>query len=224
MPEHSSVHLQDKNWSLPIITDAWSALRYITDFSQIHITDFADILEENIPNVFIYRKADDKKYLSVSDIRRCIDDILLRPYDSTAVYVLIGFDEATREAQNAILKILEEPPIYARILLVVENPEWLLETIRSRCIILFQRASDEPLPHEIVMMIRAYFDRDTDMMVKYLYKAEYDTYTAKRIIMTAIPFVNYERMDAFESALIELEQVHENPRNILDKLFLSEFL
>ena len=45
------------------------------------------------------------------------------------------FDEATLKAMNAMLKILEEPPKYAIIILIVKNSESLIETIRSRCLL-----------------------------------------------------------------------------------------
>ena len=48
-----------------------------------------------------------------------------------------------KEGQNALLKTIEEPPLYALILLIVKNRELLLETIRSRCVILSFRAEPE---------------------------------------------------------------------------------
>ncbi len=47
--------------------------------------------------------------------------------------VLMGADRLTEEAQNALLKVLEEPPYRSLLLLVTQNPEALLPTIRSRC-------------------------------------------------------------------------------------------
>jgi len=49
------------------------------------------------------------------------------------VSVFPGFDAATEEAQNALLKTLEEPPAHAVLILTAENPEQLLPTIVSRC-------------------------------------------------------------------------------------------
>jgi DNA polymerase III subunit delta' len=65
-------------------------------------------------------------------------DISEIPYEKKHIYILRDFDEATREAMNATLKILEEPPEYAIIALVVKNPESLLETIHSRTLNLFR--------------------------------------------------------------------------------------
>lgn len=48
-------------------------------------------------------------------------------------YVLVGLDSASLPAQNALLKILEEPPAFTHILLTAEHTEQILDTILSRC-------------------------------------------------------------------------------------------
>ncbi len=62
------------------------------------------------------------------------------------VVILDGADAMNRNAANAVLKILEEPPERAVLLLVSENPGRLLPTIRSRC----RRLALKPLPCEAV--------------------------------------------------------------------------
>ena len=52
----------------------------------------------------------------------------------------------TVQAQNALLKTLEEPPAYAVIMLLTSNPEALLPTIQSRCVVLNMK----PVPDDIV--------------------------------------------------------------------------
>ncbi len=52
----------------------------------------------------------------------------------------------TKEAQNSLLKVLEEPPEYATIILIASNENKLLNTIRSRCIkINFNKLKDEEI-------------------------------------------------------------------------------
>ncbi|MDY2738201.1 DNA polymerase III subunit, partial [Intestinibacter sp.] len=55
------------------------------------------------------------------------------PYKSYKIYVFDEAQKMTVEAQNALLKTLEEPPKYAIIILVTNNKESLLDTIKSRC-------------------------------------------------------------------------------------------
>jgi hypothetical protein len=62
-------------------------------------------------------------------------DSHIRPYSGQAIYILQDIDTATGDATaNALLKILEEPPEYLLILLVVSRYQDLLETVRSRTI------------------------------------------------------------------------------------------
>ncbi len=76
--------------------------------------------------------------ISVDDIREQINgDIQIKPYGSPyKIYIIPGADMMTVQAQNALLKTIEEPPEYAIIFLLTENADSLLQTIRSRCVIL----------------------------------------------------------------------------------------
>ena len=65
------------------------------------------------------------------------------------VVVIDAVDEMRREASNAILKILEEPPRQALIMLVCHQPSRLLPTIRSRC----RRLMLQPLPETTVSQL-----------------------------------------------------------------------
>nr|WP_010681088.1 DNA polymerase III subunit delta' C-terminal domain-containing protein [Acetivibrio cellulolyticus] len=83
--------------------------------------------------------------ISVDDIRRMQQDICIRPmYSGKKVYLIAEADKMTVQAQNCILKTLEEPPGYAVIILTTSNSNSLLETIRSRSIIYnFRKNTDE---------------------------------------------------------------------------------
>lgn len=80
----------------------------------------------------------EKASISVEDIReQLVNDITIKPYSSAhKVYIIPDANKMTEQAQNALLKTIEEPPSYAITILVTENSDNLLETIRSRCIIL----------------------------------------------------------------------------------------
>lgn len=70
--------------------------------------------------------------LGVGESRAVAEAAGLRPLLGKSRALLIAADFLTREAQNALLKVLEEPPAGALILLVVPSPEHLLPTVRSR--------------------------------------------------------------------------------------------
>ena len=76
--------------------------------------------------------------ISVDDIRAQINnDVAIKPYSSRyKVYILNEAEKMTQQAQNALLKTLEEPPEYAVILLLTANVNSLLPTILSRCVVL----------------------------------------------------------------------------------------
>ena len=66
--------------------------------------------------------------------------------NSRKIYIINNSENMTREAQNALLKTLEEPPEYIVIILITTNANLLLNTIRSRCIkIQFLGLSDDEL-------------------------------------------------------------------------------
>ena len=77
-----------------------------------------------------------KDSIGVDEIRaQLVDDMAIKPYSSPyKVYLVDEAEKLTVQAQNALLKTLEEPPVYGIILLLTTNTEMLLPTIRSRCI------------------------------------------------------------------------------------------
>ena len=80
----------------------------------------------------------EKYSIGVDDIRNQINhDISIKPYSSPyKIYIVPDAEKMTEQAQNALLKTIEEPPQYAIILLLTNNIERLLPTILSRCVTL----------------------------------------------------------------------------------------
>lgn len=78
----------------------------------------------------------EKASISVDDIRNQLNnDVLIKPYSSKyKVYIIDEAEKLTEQAQNALLKTIEEPPEYAVILLLTNNSNLFLETIVSRCV------------------------------------------------------------------------------------------
>ncbi len=86
--------------------------------------------------------------IGVDDIRGQINnDVAIKPYSSPyKIYVVNEAEKMTQQAQNALLKTLEEPPEYAVILLLTSNINALLPTILSRCVVLNMKpVADEKL-------------------------------------------------------------------------------
>ncbi len=76
--------------------------------------------------------------ISVDDIREQVNkDIIVRPYSSRyKIYIIPEAELMNPQAQNALLKTIEEPPEYAVIMLLTNNIGKMLPTIISRCITL----------------------------------------------------------------------------------------
>lgn len=91
----------------------------------------------NQPDI-IYISHEKPNTISVEDIRAQINnDIVIKPYSSPRkVYIMNEGEKMTAQAQNALLKTLEEPPEYAVILILTANVDSLLPTVLSRCVVL----------------------------------------------------------------------------------------
>ena len=81
---------------------------------------------------FITVEDPDHKNVAVKIVRQIRDDVFVRPNESDWKLYLFPQDLGV-EGQNALLKILEEPPAYGIFLLLTDNPEKILPTVRSRC-------------------------------------------------------------------------------------------
>ncbi|MBP5773706.1 MAG: DNA polymerase III subunit [Eubacterium sp.] len=86
-----------------------------------------------------------KKTLGVDDIREQInEDALIKPYGSPyKIYIIPKSDTMTVQAQNALLKTIEEPPSYAIFILLAANIDAFLPTILSRCVMLNAKTVSE---------------------------------------------------------------------------------
>ena len=82
------------------------------------------------------------KNVAVKIVRAFRDDVFIRPNESDYKVYLFPQDLGV-EGQNALLKILEEPPQYGIFLLLTDNPEKILPTVRSRCTELKMQGLDQ---------------------------------------------------------------------------------
>lgn len=89
----------------------------------------------------------DGRVIKIEQIRLMQNKILEKPIVSNKkVYIINDADLMTKEAQNCLLKTLEEPPEYITIILIVSNESKMLTTIKSRCMkIQFQKIEDNEL-------------------------------------------------------------------------------
>jgi hypothetical protein len=88
----------------------------------------------NNPDVFLVEVPENKKSIGIAEIKTGIKWLETRPFSHDRKALLItGAEKMTTEAQNSLLKTLEEPPAYATIILLAKTLDTLLPTVISRC-------------------------------------------------------------------------------------------
>lgn len=114
------------------------ASEYISDFLKEREVNPIDI------NLQAFEKA-----MGIEDVRNIQKSILLKPFKGKTKAVIIeAYENITPEAQNALLKILEEPPANTIIIISVSKKELMLPTILSRCKIIALKEKEQSMTNE----------------------------------------------------------------------------
>ena len=91
------------------------------------------ILVQTHPDVTIIPPDPPQMLVKVDQVRHIIREIYYRPAEGRKRVYIFSEADFMKEAANSLLKILEEPPDFATLFLLTDNPSALLPTIRSRC-------------------------------------------------------------------------------------------
>ena len=102
------------------------------------------ILIQTFPDALVIPPDPPQMLVKVDQVRHVTGNIYYRPAEGRQKTYIFPESNFMKEAANALLKVLEEPPDYATLFLLAENSNALLPTIRSRCITLHLA----PLPLE----------------------------------------------------------------------------
>lgn len=137
--------------------------------------------------------------IKVEQIRNLIKKIYEKPVEANKkIYIINDADTMTDAAQNALLKILEEPPVYVIIILIGANEHSFLTTIKSRCIkINFQEIEKSELKKYIE-------SQGKNVEEKFL-----DIYQGS--------IGNFKKIEGEEELYLQLEELIKNIRNV-DKI------
>ena len=108
--------------------------------------------DRNQPDI-IYVSHEKPNNISVDEIRAQLNnDIAIKPYSSRyKIYIIDETEKMNQQAQNALLKTIEEPPAYGIIMLLTTNADSFLQTIRSRCITLNLKSVKDTVIKEHLM-------------------------------------------------------------------------
>lgn len=97
--------------------------------------------------------------ITVGQIRDVMFSAAVMPNEALRTVIVIETAHLMNaNAQNAFLKTLEEPPEHVRIILVTDEPNSLLATVRSRCVVLDSAAAETAAPQHVTQLAEAYFD------------------------------------------------------------------
>ncbi len=118
-------------------------------------SDIGKVLEEKRQDLFAVPVFAKKTSIRVARARAVIRRANSKPFGSPYnVFILVDAHAIREEAQNALLKLVEEPPAHCVLILITPNPDTLLNTIRSRC----QRVRFSPLEDKVVgKLLVAYY-------------------------------------------------------------------
>ena len=100
---------------------------------------------QNHPDFYVINE--DGENIKIETIREITEKVIEKPIISNKkVYIINDCDKMTKEAQNCLLKTLEEPPEFITIILISSNENIILNTIKSRCMtIKFKNIEDNLL-------------------------------------------------------------------------------
>lgn len=162
----------------------------------------------NHPDFFVIEP--DGNSIKIEQIREMQNKIIEKPIiSSKKVYVINDSDKMTKEAQNCLLKTLEEPPEFATIILIGSNESAYLSTIKSRCMILhFEKISNSELKE--ILINKFNLKIDNEMLLKF----------SQGSISKAIDIIeNKEIYEKIEEIISNI-----NNKDIIDIIKMSDIL
>ena len=106
----------------------------------------------NHPDI-IYISTEGDNIISVGKIRdQLVGSMEIKPYSSRyKIYIIKEAEKMMEDAQNALLKTIEEPPEYGIVIIITSQPEKLLPTIRSRCVMVSTKPVKEKDIHDYLV-------------------------------------------------------------------------
>lgn len=119
-------------------------------FAAELLGDLRRVEQGSHPDLFVLEPVGDQ--IRIDEVRALRRDLHMRPYEaSKRVYLIFSAETMNREAADALLKDLEEPPPYVVFVLIADELGPIAATIRSRCQpVSFHRLSEHAIHEEIV--------------------------------------------------------------------------
>ena len=185
-------------------------------------------LGNNQPDI-IYVSHEKPNTIGVEDIRTQINgDIGIKPYSSPRkIYIINEGEKMTVQAQNALLKTLEEPPAYAVILILTTQVEVLLPTILSRCVVLNMKPVSDALVKKYLMEELAVPDYKANICVAFargnvgkakLLASSEEFEKVKNEAITLVKYINDMEINEIVKAIKKISEYKFDVNDYLDIL------
>ena len=145
---HSYMFVGDNGVGKRILAEQFAKMILCEDYSNHECGKCKSCIEFDGGNNPDYSLIEpDGKIIKIEQIRQLQTTVIEKPINSgKKIYIIDDADLMTKEAQNCLLKTLEEPPDYIVIILIVNNENKILTTIKSRCMkIYFEKIEDEKI-------------------------------------------------------------------------------
>lgn len=179
----------------------------------------------------IIKVTHEKVSISVDDIRSQVNqDILIKPYSSDyKIYIIPEADKMTEQAQNALLKTIEEPPDYAIILLLTDNINRLLPTILSRCVVLNLKVVSKEeikeylirnhnIPDYLAEISADFSQGNVGRAIRYASSAEF--ISIKEEILHLLKYIDDMEIDEIQAAIKNLSEHKLEINDCIDLMIL----
>ena len=190
----------------------------------------------NNPDI-IYVEHENPKLISVDDIRKqVIADVGILPFSSKyKIYIIKDAEKMNEQAQNAILKTIEEPPEYVIIILLSANKGKLLQTVKSRCVLLDIKPVDKNVIKEYLIKKYASPDYAAEVAAEFSagnigravrYVTEGDFTEMKDEIVRLMRRLDNERLSSVIESVKSLEGYKNEIKDCIDlmKLWFRDML
>lgn len=123
--------------------------------------------------------------IGIEDIKKVQEKLFLKPIQSQIKLIIIEDSQLlTTEAQNALLKVLEEPPANTHIILATETKEVLLPTILSRCQLIELEQEQKTLPEKTIEEITSFIEKLPNLSIEERFKRAEELAKDKEKAMT----------------------------------------
>lgn len=147
--------------------------------------------------------------IGVEEIRKLQDSIIIKPIESgKKVYIIEKADKMTEQAQNCLLKTLEEPPGDSLLILCVQNTASMLRTILSRCVSL---KFDQYKADEIKSILKTHNITNEESL-------ELASIFSQGILGKAFSLLSEDFMQVREDMICFLSSLHGSPIEYLLKI------